>query len=105
MSVSCFLGYSITGNQSAKNLDVLVIEGASFFKDNTVEVTEGALHHKLKISMFCVLFQNYQHFFEKWYVHLEVNCPRYSKMNGIKVLVDQAVLSYGSKQSKYCFDQ
>ena len=25
--------------------------------------------------------------------------------NGIKILVDQVVLSFGSKQSKYCFDQ
>ena len=25
--------------------------------------------------------------------------------NGIEILVDQAFLSYGSKQSKYCFDQ
>ena len=24
--------------------------------------------------MFCTLFQNYQHHFEKWYVHLVVNC-------------------------------
>ena len=33
-----------------------------------------------KISIFCALSQNYQHFFEKQYMHLIVNCPRNSKI-------------------------
>ena len=33
-----------------------------------------------KISMLCVLSQNYQHFFENWYIHLIVNWPRNSKL-------------------------
>ena len=33
-----------------------------------------------KLSCFFVLSQNYQHFFEKYRMHLIVNCPRISKM-------------------------
>ena len=41
---------------------------------------KGVLHALPKISMFCALSQNYRHLFEKWYMHLIVNCPRNSKM-------------------------
>ena len=45
---------------------------------------KGVLHFlppkSSKISMFCALPQNYQHLFEKWYMHLLVNCPRNSKI-------------------------
>ena len=41
---------------------------------------KGVLHLRPKISMFCALSRNYQHLFEKWYIHLIVNCSRNSKM-------------------------
>ena len=33
-----------------------------------------------KLGCFCVLSQNYQHLFDKWYMHLIENCPRNSKL-------------------------
>ena len=33
-----------------------------------------------KITKFCTLFQNYQHLFEKWYIHLIVNYSRNFKI-------------------------
>ena len=41
----------------------------------------GVLHlPPLQVSMFCALFQNHQHLFEKKYMHPIVNCPRNSKI-------------------------
>ena len=46
-----------------------------------------------RISMFCALSQNYQHLFEKWYMHL-VSYSKFSKelKNTIKIKVGQAFL-------------
>ena len=66
-----------------------------------VNIHKGVLHPSPKSSM---LSQNYQ--------HLKTNvCISKSKLskelkNGIKILVGYTqFVSYGSKQSKYCFDQ
>ena len=40
----------------------------------------GILHPNLKLLLFCVLSQNYQHFFEKWCMPFRANCPRNSNM-------------------------
>ena len=52
---------------------------------------KGERHPKMRLSMFCVLFQNYQHIFRKNNDYLEANCLRNSK-NGIKISVCKAVL-------------
>ena len=54
--------------------------------------------------MFCALSQNYQHLFWK------IIYASYSELSkelktGTEILVGQAILSYGSKQSKCCLDQ
>ena len=49
-----------------------------------------------KISLFCALSQNYQHLFDKWCMHLIVNCPRNSKIAS-KLRQAKWFLSYWSK--------
>ena len=44
------------------------------------QVLKGEGHPKQKNSMFCALFQNYQHCFEKRYMHPQANCLRNSKI-------------------------
>ena len=45
------------------------------------------LHHKLKFSMFCVLSENYQHFFDKWHKQCILKQNVWETQNGITVLV------------------
>ena len=49
--------------------------------------------------MFCVLSQNYQHFFGEENACI-LNYNARGTQNGIVILVGQVVLSYGSKQPK-----
>ena len=56
------------------------------------------------IKMVCMLFQSYQHIFVKNNTCILSKLSKELK-NDIEILVNQVVLSNGSKQSKLCFDQ
>ena len=58
-----------------------------------------------KLTCFVLVSQNYHHFFWKKNIYTYVIVIVQELKNGIEILVGQVVLSYGSKQSKYCFDQ
>ena len=64
---------------------------------------KGKLHPKPKLSMFCALFQNYQHFFWK------IIWSSWSKFsgklkNGIKITLGPTILEL-LVDVKYCFDK
>ena len=65
-------------------------------------VFKEELHLKPKLRMFCVLSQNYQHCFEKYYKHPEANCLEKVKY-GIKISIGQAVLELLIKMCKILF--
>ena len=69
-----------------------------------VEGTTGHLTCLTKTFMFLSLSQNYHHLFEKWYIHLTVNCPRNSKM-ALKVKQARRFLEFVIKTYNYlnCF--
>ena len=64
--------------------------------------------------MFCAVSENYQHIFEKWYMHLIVNLSikkkkkkKFSKnlKNSIKIKIGQAVLELLIQNQHFdCFD-
>ena len=58
---------------------------------------KGVLHTWLKIKMFCVLSQSYQHFFWKKIMH-ESESKLYKELKkGIEILVGQLVFKLQSK--------
>ena len=60
-----------------------------------MRIFQGLLHPLLKISMFCVLSQSYQHFF--WNLYASYSKLSKELKNGIEIFVGQAASSYGSK--------
>ena len=84
VSVFCLLLLLFFGSEVWICSITVTVHSGHMGKGTQLWTLKGELHPLTKISMFSALSPNYQHLFEKWYVHLIGNCPRNSK-NNIKI--------------------